>query len=149
MVTLPSRLGVPRQSTRPLLFSVKRVSADTTRDVNTLGVLGNDVKWSLDTVKDTFHNTWPQLYRQRLSSTLNRIPQRDTRSLLVTLNSRLVGLKFNDLPDQLFVAHTHQLVHSRSGHTGSDNDWTRNAEHLTLDQLAYAITITCLWSHFY
>ena len=76
---------------RPLLLAIQSVHVDTTGNVNALGVLGNVLKGTLDTIEDAPHDTGAELDGQGLPSTQHGVSNTDTRRLLVHLGIKKQG----------------------------------------------------------
>ena len=62
----------------PLLLAVEGGNSDTTGDVNGLGVFGNGLERTLNTIEDTVKKARTELDRQGLSGSGNGVADRDT-----------------------------------------------------------------------
>lgn len=120
----------------PLLLAVEGVGSDTTGDVDALGHLRDLLEGSLDTIVDVVEQTGAKLDGERLSSTADRVTDRDTgwnlamsalcrvcvssrvpyhhTCLLVDLNGGLIGIDSNDLSYQLVFAYSYLRASSAS-----------------------------------
>ena len=94
----------------PLLFVVEIVDGDPARDPVAVGG-GNARERTLDPVEDAFDESRRKLHREGRARALHSLAGSKSARLFIDLNGRPVSAQFDDLADELFLAHPHHVVH--------------------------------------